>query len=263
MDNVDAKDWGKDVWIPEHKLASYTPVGAISQELKTAALARIYSLCHMTPCSECRTHYNAFVQANPPKFETGEQIEQWWLQAHNNINRLLGRAEWTLTQLRQRFPRANGPNGLGGGTTAFQPLAPAHGYDTTKYLTNYPLVRFQTQGVQDRGLGFSAPAPRVGAGPLPGWTAAAAKTISSKSIKQVPLILTRAQVQAQRVQPKRALPLSPLTGIYPKHPPLGMQTLQWRNNMSRKTGSGNAKKKSGCGGCGRRRMAGTGGYKSA
>ncbi len=108
MENVPVEQWAQALWRYAHVMASALPVRVLTDALKQASVAFVYAQCHLIPCETCRDHYNTFVKAQPPTFNSGEDVQRWWLQCHNYTNRLLGKPEWSITQLKQTYP----PNGM-------------------------------------------------------------------------------------------------------------------------------------------------------
>lgn len=233
MENIEPEHWAHQVWDAEHIIASALQPGQLSSDIKTSALARVYSLCHMTPCETCRGHYNTFVQSSPPHFETDEDVERWWLSVHNYVSRILGKREWTIAQLRQKYPRnGNYPSPQ----------------NTTK--VTYPLVRYaNAQQKTASMLGYSsntqaqvqavtASAKQV---PLPGFTKPIANIRPGQS-KQRTFQTAQAIPKANQSWQQRYVRTR--NGV-------GIQTLQWRSMSKKKSGSGLPKKK-GCSSCRKR-----------
>jgi hypothetical protein len=230
MENIDPEHWSHSVWDAEHVIASALP-SVLTPDIKTSALARVYSLCHLTPCDTCRGHYNAFVASSPPKFETGEDVELWWLNVHNYVSRILGKREWSIDQLRQKYHR-NGNYSTPAATK--YPLVP---YGVTRYGQSQRTVVTKPMAA----LGYNTQPPTAKQVPIPGWTK---PVITTKSIvKAAPISQSKHRtIQAQWQQ--RFIPARMRTGV-------GVQTLAWRSMSKKKSGVGLPKKK-GCSSCRRK-----------
>lgn len=163
MQDIDPEHW-KGLWRFVHVSASALPQGPLSDELKQTSIQLILSLYSLIPCQDCREHFQSFVQSVPPSqdLKTGRDVQLWWLKCHNNVNKMLGKPEWTPQQLDLVYPPdGNYPevsswrpktrpssSAFLGLTSSKQPTPPSftsfpdpHGYDAGKYMLNYPVVR--------------------------------------------------------------------------------------------------------------------------
>lgn len=50
------------------------------------------------PCGECRSHWKRWVEEHPPDLRNAESLFRWTIDAHNAVNRRLGKREWTLDE---------------------------------------------------------------------------------------------------------------------------------------------------------------------
>ena len=71
-----------------------------------ASFAKVY------PCHICSGHFQQLLAQNPPRIESRETLSQWLCEAHNNVNRRLGKAEFPCTSVQGRwlatYPAHNG-----------------------------------------------------------------------------------------------------------------------------------------------------------
>ena len=87
-----------------HTLCAYYP-DEPSTAQRVAALAFINAIGVLYPCSHCREDFRAGLEENPPRAASREQLSVWMCEAHNRVNRLLGKTEFpcTLSQLDARW----------------------------------------------------------------------------------------------------------------------------------------------------------------
>lgn len=50
------------------------------------------------PCLRCRNHFETFLRDRPPTFGNHEQFFAWTVDAHNYVNRELGKKEVSLKE---------------------------------------------------------------------------------------------------------------------------------------------------------------------
>lgn len=238
MENVPIEQWAQSLWRYAHVMASALPVGLLSDALKQSALAFVYSLCHLIPCETCRDHYNTFVKTQPPMFDTGESVQLWFFQCHNNTNRLLNKPEWTINQLKQTYP----PNGMYPETNVNDNTV-----TSLPVLSNYQMVQYKKP---ERMIGVNIGQVPVARTALPG---AVPKGATFTKPKQAPQQFRQfSQPNQQRVfagTPK-AVTAAKLANYNRTQPvnrqQMSYQTQQWRALTKLKTGTVKKKKCSSC-----------------
>ncbi len=238
MENVPVEHWAHALWRMAHVEASALPSGVLTEPLKQAILAFTYSQCQLIPCETCRDHFNVFIQSFPPSFGTGEDVQLWWLRCHNYTNRLLGKAEWSLDQLKRLYP----PDGQ----------YPETG--SNPQVGNFPVVPFRPKviGTNNNFVDVSPTTPNLGMNNVkrdakPQWNPVKKPPPQARSIPfRVPTVRTPT-IHTTIMNPFRASSI-PLTRVQ-KH--ISFQTQQWRAAVKKKTGSGIKKKK--CGSCSKKR----------
>lgn len=99
-EGIETSRWGPALWTVLHTAAQFTTTtrqsnawGSILSVMKSAL-----------PCPVCRTHYTAWIDANPlnlpaPGPELQVAISSWLLALHNDINVRNGKEPWTLDKL--------------------------------------------------------------------------------------------------------------------------------------------------------------------
>lgn len=85
--------WGPHLWAFLHAFAARVGKGttpAVQADEKREGLWLADHLDMVIPCKECRAHWKAYRKAFP-----GSATAEWMVEAHNVVNRKLGKAEWT------------------------------------------------------------------------------------------------------------------------------------------------------------------------
>lgn len=243
MENVPVDQWAQALWRYAHVTASALPTGALTDALKQSSVAFVYAQCHLIPCDTCRDHFNVFVKAQPPVFVTGEDVQRWWLQCHNYTNRLLGKAEWSIDQLRKVYP----PNGM---------YPQNDGPNTVTSLPTLPQYQMVQYRRPERMMGVNVghiPIPRTA---LPGTVP---KGASWTKPKQAPSLQRFQQSRIQqpknglqiKMAPKASSLMAAKLTNYARQVPvnrsqISYQTQQWRALTKVKTGVAKKKKCSSC-----------------
>jgi len=100
LETVDTSIWGAPLWRILHIAAqasggrAVVPLwGKLLDAMKTGL-----------PCPDCSGHYNAWYKSHPLRFSlimrsVHGPIVRWVLDLHNDVNRRLGRGEWSVAQI--------------------------------------------------------------------------------------------------------------------------------------------------------------------
>lgn len=84
---------GSKLWAEIHRRAlAYVP-GPTSADRELAWLRR--GVMRRLPCGECRREWRAILRETPPDLSGAAGYFAWTVEAHNRVNRKLGKAEWT------------------------------------------------------------------------------------------------------------------------------------------------------------------------
>lgn len=101
--NVDPAMWGKHLWVFLHAMSVAYPN---QPDTPTMASCRqfIYALRHLLPCSMCRLHFETLLKTHPPQVQCRQDLKQWVLDAHNSVNKRLGKPRlWTMADVDQVY----------------------------------------------------------------------------------------------------------------------------------------------------------------
>ena len=83
--------WGPYAWYLLHVLSySYEP------ELRKSYEAIANTYIALIPCSVCHKHYKKMIKDYPPNFEDEEMTVKWFVDAHNRVNKRLGKSQYSV-----------------------------------------------------------------------------------------------------------------------------------------------------------------------
>jgi hypothetical protein len=103
--------WGPFFWHTIHIVALGYPKNPTYTDKKCAK--EFYeSLAFLLPCSVCREHYKEYLQAKPIStfLDSRTDLIKWTIQNHNNVNKMLGKPEWTLEEVLSYYEKVGARN---------------------------------------------------------------------------------------------------------------------------------------------------------
>lgn len=92
--------WGPFFWHTIHIIALAYPKNPTYTDKKCAK--EFYeSLAYLIPCPVCREHYKEHLISKPIStfLDSRTDIIKWTIDIHNNVNKTLGKPEWTLEEV--------------------------------------------------------------------------------------------------------------------------------------------------------------------
>ena len=81
---------GRATWLLLHTLAAQLPERP-SRRQRADVRALVDALTRVYPCGECARHFAAVVRASPPATRSRADFARWLCDAHNVVNRSLGK----------------------------------------------------------------------------------------------------------------------------------------------------------------------------
>jgi len=84
------KDWGPSAWHLLHTL-SYTYPEKPTLEKQMEIEKFISSFSELLPCKECKEGFKKYLKQNPIHSKTREGFIKWCVDAHNHVNKKLGK----------------------------------------------------------------------------------------------------------------------------------------------------------------------------
>lgn len=102
----DREEWGPKLWDILHTF-SYNYSDNPTEEEKLNAKNFFGSISLLLPCDFCKNHCHQFILSNPPIIDTKNNLINWVLLLHNNVNRRLHKKTWTREELDNKFDTGN------------------------------------------------------------------------------------------------------------------------------------------------------------
>lgn len=93
---------GRSTWTLLHTMAAVYP-GIPSAEHKKDVLHFIYLLSKLYPCGDCAQHFQKLLENFPPKVGNHDEFAGWMCQAHNVVNKRLGKPEFDCQRVDERW----------------------------------------------------------------------------------------------------------------------------------------------------------------
>lgn len=103
--------WGPFFWHTMHIVAlGYSKNPTYTD--KKCAKEFYESLAFLLPCSICREHYKEYLQEKPIStfLDSRTDLIKWTVQIHNKVNKMLGKAEWTLEEVLSYYEKVGARN---------------------------------------------------------------------------------------------------------------------------------------------------------
>ena len=100
----DRDELGRHSWTLLHTLAAYFP-NSPSAAQSDAARSFVRTIGDLYPCRHCAEDFRAHLEESPPRVGSRAELSVWMCEAHNRVNRLLGKVEFscTLSDLDRRW----------------------------------------------------------------------------------------------------------------------------------------------------------------
>lgn len=96
---IDKNSWGEYLWHTIHFVSLGYPNNPSSNDKKYYKDFYV-NLKNVLPCQECSEHYEENLKKyNIDKFlDTREKLFEWTILIHNEVNRMLGKSEWSVKE---------------------------------------------------------------------------------------------------------------------------------------------------------------------
>lgn len=104
--------WGPAIWYMLHTTAEKIKEESF-KSLKGVLLKHIYSICSNLPCPTCSTHAVQYLKkVDLNKIHTKEDLKKMLFLFHNDVNKRLGKQEFTYLELNEKYSKCNYSNVL-------------------------------------------------------------------------------------------------------------------------------------------------------
>ena len=96
---IDKNSWGEYLWHTIHFVSLGYPNNPSSNDKKYYKDFYV-NLKNVLPCQECSEHYGENLKKyNIDNFlDTKEKLFEWTVLIHNEVNRMLGKSEWSVKE---------------------------------------------------------------------------------------------------------------------------------------------------------------------
>lgn len=82
---------GRSTWTLLHTMGARYPAFPTAQQRKDT-LSFIHLLSALFPCGDCTKHFQKLLSDFPPRVGSNDEFKTWLCEAHNIVNRRLGKA---------------------------------------------------------------------------------------------------------------------------------------------------------------------------
>ena len=90
----DRDELGRHSWTLLHSVAAYFP-SSPTVEQSSAAARFIQAIADLYPCRHCAEDFKLALESHPPRVTSRAELSVWMCEAHNRINRRLGKPEFS------------------------------------------------------------------------------------------------------------------------------------------------------------------------
>ena len=101
---TDPRVWGRPFWFSLHSSATHYPIKA-SKMVRDLMVGRLLALPIEIPCSRCRPHASAFIEANKSKLfdicSGRDKLFDFYVDFHNKVNERYNKPGITYAQARK------------------------------------------------------------------------------------------------------------------------------------------------------------------
>ena len=99
---LDKDQLGRASWLLVHTMAAYYPETPTAED-RTSMGAFVRALGRFYPCESCAEDFRRDIEAHPPDTSSRTALAAWWCQAHNRVNRKLGKTEFDCSRVDERW----------------------------------------------------------------------------------------------------------------------------------------------------------------
>tara|TARA_B100000900_G_C20478458_1_gene674424 strand:- start:635 stop:1060 length:426 start_codon:yes stop_codon:yes gene_type:complete len=102
----DKNYWGPKTWDILHSF-SYSYPDKPTQQQKLNAFNFYSSIGYLLPCSYCQEHCLDYINKFPPQVDSKNNLVNWVLTFHNEVNINLGKETWSRIRLDNKYNTDN------------------------------------------------------------------------------------------------------------------------------------------------------------
>ncbi|AMD22932.1 HHR163Wp [Eremothecium sinecaudum] len=102
IDPPDVEQLGRSSWTLLHSIAArYPEAPSTTQKQEIKQFMTIFS--HIYPCNWCAKDFEEFIRNNAPRVDSREELGRWLCEAHNDVNKKLGKEEFNCNLWTKRW----------------------------------------------------------------------------------------------------------------------------------------------------------------
>lgn len=107
--NLNTQMWGPHAWEFLHAVSFSYPQNPTRKD-KADILTFFKSLRSVLPCEQCRIHFPKLLDKYPLEehIESRDELTHWLVNAHNDVNRRLGKQEMTYNTVQNKYENMRG-----------------------------------------------------------------------------------------------------------------------------------------------------------
>ncbi len=97
------EELGRRTWSFLHTMAAHYPEIPTDEE-RDRIKAFFEAFAPLFPCKKCSKHFQKLLSEFPPRVESGSALSQWLCEAHNIVNKRLGKPEFPCALVAVAWP---------------------------------------------------------------------------------------------------------------------------------------------------------------
>ena len=90
----DVNQLGRSSWTMLHATAAKYPKDSPTDQQKQDMTKFLTLFSHVYPCTWCAKDFEKYIRENAPKVDNREQLGRWMCEAHNHVNKKLGKPKF-------------------------------------------------------------------------------------------------------------------------------------------------------------------------
>lgn len=106
---MDTRIWGPHAWMFMHTVSFHYPIQPTEQD-KIDIANFFHAMAAVLPCSICKTHFTKLLKEHPIEnaLDSRNSLTQWVVNAHNMVNRRLGKQELNHDVIKRDYEMIRG-----------------------------------------------------------------------------------------------------------------------------------------------------------